>query len=245
MTIAESTLMTGNAGARDHEPREGGVRDRGLRLRSVRHAPVVRACPRPVESLPASSVDAVGVVARSPFEGEATASWVRSLGYDAAGIEVGHLAEQVALPRVLLVHGVQTSALLPREVTDRACVIVLTDAAEPARVVGRARVIVNGRAASGEVKAAIAQALGSAADGRVAMSPREQEVLATYVLGATVAETAAEHFIAECTVRTHYRRVSRRYEQSGRAVANKAQLLLAMVADGWLRLDGSLGPAQE
>ena len=112
-------------------------------------------------------------------------------------------------------------------------------------MVGRARVIVNGRAASGEVKAAIAQALGSAADGRVAMSPREQEVLATYVLGATVAETAAEHFIAECTVRTHYRRVSRRYEQSGRAVANKAQLLLAMVADGWLRLDGSLGPAQE
>lgn len=210
----------------------------------------VGICSRPtdmqaVDALPESHADVVGVVSRSPFEGEATAAWVRSLGYDAAPFEVGGFADLAAVPRVLLIHGVSACDLVPAGAVGRASVIVLTDASEPARVVGRARVIANGRAAAALVKEAIAQVLGSDPVGRVSMSPREQEVLATYVLGATVAETAAAHFIAECTVRTHYRRVSRRYEERGHAVANKAQLLLAMVADGWLRLDGTLGPAEQ
>ncbi|MFZ2510779.1 MAG: LuxR C-terminal-related transcriptional regulator [Gordonia sp. (in: high G+C Gram-positive bacteria)] len=72
--------------------------------------------------------------------------------------------------------------------------------------------------------------------GAVAVSRREREVLTTYALGATVEETAAEHFVATSTVRTHYRRVTARYNGAGRPVTNKAQLLLQLVADGWVRL---------
>lgn len=72
----------------------------------------------------------------------------------------------------------------------------------------------------------------------VPLSPRELEVLTTYVMGATVEDTAARHFLATSTVRTHYRRVTARYTSAGRPVTNKAQLLLQMVADGWIRLPG-------
>ncbi|GAC58812.1 putative LuxR family transcriptional regulator [Gordonia hirsuta DSM 44140 = NBRC 16056] len=72
--------------------------------------------------------------------------------------------------------------------------------------------------------------------GAVPVSRREREVLRTYALGATVEETAVEHYLATSTVRTHYRRVTARYTRAGRTVTNKAQLLLQMVADGWIRL---------
>ncbi|BDH55256.1 LuxR C-terminal-related transcriptional regulator [Tsukamurella sp. PLM1] len=75
---------------------------------------------------------------------------------------------------------------------------------------------------------------------RIRMSAREREVLTTYVLGATVTVTAAEHFIGEATVRTHYRRVVERYAAVGRPVGNRVQLLLLMVADGWIDLDDAL-----
>lgn len=68
----------------------------------------------------------------------------------------------------------------------------------------------------------------------VPMTARELEVLTAYVLGATMRDVSERHFIAESTVRTHYRRVVRRYQESGRQVANKAQLLLQLFADGWI-----------
>ena len=68
------------------------------------------------------------------------------------------------------------------------------------------------------------------------LTDRERDVMTTYVMGATVSETASKHFIAEATVRTHYQRVTRRYEEAGRAAANKSQLLVRMVADGWIEL---------
>ncbi|NMO03472.1 helix-turn-helix domain-containing protein [Gordonia sp. TBRC 11910] len=71
-------------------------------------------------------------------------------------------------------------------------------------------------------------------EGRVHLTSRELEVLGTYVFGKTIGATARAHTISESTVREHYRRVKQRYEDAGRPVGNKAQLLLALVDDGWL-----------
>ncbi|NMO03471.1 LuxR family transcriptional regulator [Gordonia sp. TBRC 11910] len=78
--------------------------------------------------------------------------------------------------------------------------------------------------------------VGAATDlsDRVHISFREREVLSSYVLGATVEVTAAAHHIAVSTVKTHYRRVAERYGEAGRPVTNKTQLLVEMVADGWV-----------
>ena len=70
--------------------------------------------------------------------------------------------------------------------------------------------------------------------GPVHISPRELEVVTTYVCGATAAETAARHFLAEATVKTHDARVAARYEAAGWPVANSTKLLLEMMADGWI-----------
>ncbi|MCK0438976.1 DNA-binding response regulator [Gordonia alkaliphila] len=79
--------------------------------------------------------------------------------------------------------------------------------------------------------------------GLVRISRREQEVLTTYVLGATVEETVEEHFVAASTVRTHYRRATQRYSDAGRPVLNKTQLLLQMIADGWIDVHGGSKPS--
>lgn len=69
---------------------------------------------------------------------------------------------------------------------------------------------------------------------RVPLTPRELEVVSTYVLGATAAQTAARHFVAKTTVKTHVNRVAARYADAGRPTANSTQLLLEMMADGWI-----------
>ena len=70
---------------------------------------------------------------------------------------------------------------------------------------------------------------------RIHLTEREREILTAYVLGATLRETARRFFIAESTAREHYRRVRQRYLNAGRPVSNKAELLLALIADGWVR----------
>jgi DNA-binding CsgD family transcriptional regulator len=70
----------------------------------------------------------------------------------------------------------------------------------------------------------------------VSMTAREREIVGTYVLGSTAAKTAAEHYVAPSTVKTHYSRVSQRYTDAGRPVDNRTQLLLEMLIDGWIRL---------
>lgn len=69
---------------------------------------------------------------------------------------------------------------------------------------------------------------------RVRLSQREREVLETYTLGATVGETSAQHFISNHTVRSHYRRVTRRYRDADRPVSNKTALLKELIEDGWV-----------
>lgn len=218
------------------------VRDHRARVQSVGSGPLVRSHLRPVRTLPVATSESVGVVSRSAFQGEATTAWIRSLGYEAERIDADGLASRTVLPRVLFVHGADAVAGVDAAVLVQMRVVVLVETADSATALRAARVIPNDSHAGGEIQKVIGRLLGTPSVGRpVPLSPREQEVLATYVLGDTVKETAAIHFIAECTVRTHYRRVTRRYEDAGRPVANKSQLLLAMVADGWLRLDGSLG----
>lgn len=56
----------------------------------------------------------------------------------------------------------------------------------------------------------------------------------TCVLGSTVYETAKHHFISESTVRSHFRRVVSRYTNEGRPQRQQVQLLMELIADGWL-----------
>lgn len=72
---------------------------------------------------------------------------------------------------------------------------------------------------------------------RVRLSEREREVVGAYVLGATVEQTAQRFFISGNTVRAHYRRVIERYQHAGMSVANKSQLLVRLLADGWIGPD--------
>ncbi|WP_345314373.1 helix-turn-helix transcriptional regulator [Gordonia alkaliphila] len=116
---------------------------------------------------------------------------------------------------MVLVHHTQQEAMVPRGVT----VIPATDDATK------------------HLREFLSTALGAPQPkGAVKMSRREQEVLTTYVMGSTVEEAAAQHYLATSTVRTHYRRATNRYTAAGRPVANKAHLLLQMVADGWIQL---------
>lgn len=90
--------------------------------------------------------------------------------------------------------------------------------------------------AAGSFENTLAEILGKriSVSERVHLSRREHEVVAAYTLGATVRETAIRHFISESTVRSHFRRVMRRYADAGRPVNNKTQLLLELIADGWV-----------
>lgn len=189
--------------------------------------------------------DSVGVVAQNSFDGDATAAWIRSFGHRAERIDPGQLAARTTLPRVLVVCDRHLLTRVSPSTIAATQVVVLVDGSDPVIPMNGARAVAKDQHAGAAVRSMIAQVLDEPTATRIPMSPREQEVLATYVLGETVKETAAVHFIAECTVRTHYRRVTRRYEDAGRPVGNKAQLLLAMVSDGWLRLDGSLGTVSD
>lgn len=93
--------------------------------------------------------------------------------------------------------------------------------------------------AAGTLRQVLDDAAGTATcdPDRVRLSDRECEVVLMYVLGATVRETATRHFIAESTVRTHLRRVTDRYVAAGRPVANKSQLLIELMTDGWVDRD--------
>ncbi|OBA33208.1 helix-turn-helix transcriptional regulator [Gordonia sp. 852002-51296_SCH5728562-b] len=89
--------------------------------------------------------------------------------------------------------------------------------------------------AAGTLEQTLSSVVGGVrTEGRVHLSGRELEVVVTYTLGATVRDTATKYFISESTVRSHLRRVMRRYSEADRTVSNKAQLLLERMADGWV-----------
>lgn len=75
----------------------------------------------------------------------------------------------------------------------------------------------------------------SPASAPVNLTAREIEILTTYTLGATLRETSRRHYVAESTVRAHYRRVRQRYGEAGLPICNKSQMLLRLLADGWVQ----------
>ena len=180
----------------------------------------------------------VGVWSSSPWQREMLTAWVVGAGF--LTVDVDPFDATAEMPTVIVAGG-QDPALrktLPWSIASRVVVIGgdedggksgFRHLADSAGVAERLRVL-------------LAAEVGMP-QGRVRISRREQEVLTTYVLGATVEETAEEHFVAASTVRTHYRRATQRYSDAGRPVLNKTQLLLQMIADGWIDVNGGSKPS--
>ncbi|MGB6247284.1 response regulator transcription factor [Gordonia sp. (in: high G+C Gram-positive bacteria)] len=189
----------------------------------------------------------VGVWSGNSWERELLTVWMSRFGYPVVAVETDGLASTP--PPVVVIGARDRHALYRcgRPVTAR--IVVVGGRIEKSDLRAGVHHVADGADVEERLALLLTRILGPTS-GRTALTAREREILTTYVLGATVEETAARHFVAASTVRTHYRRVSSRYEDAGWPVANKAQLLLRMVADGWIRLDGVLpesdaGPAPE
>lgn len=198
----------------------------------------------------------VGIVAEHDLMDSALVALVSSFGYRAVLINGDRSVEEPA-PEALSVVVVRSRRRLLQAFIDGRCAgvpVLIADVAgtNPVRSADPRVTVIGADDRAGRRLDETLSALlgppgrpvpGGAAThpGAVAVSRREREVLTTYALGATVDETAAAHFVATSTVRTHYRRVTARYTGAGRPVTNKAQLLLQLVADGWIRLPAELG----
>ncbi len=167
------------------------------------------------------------------------AAWVVGAGFPA--IDVDPFDATAELPAVILACGDDPAlgAALPWPIASR---VVVIGGDESHVVLSGFRHLADAAGVAERVRALLAAEMGTR-EGRVRISRREREVLSTYVLGATVEETADEHFVAASTVRTHYRRATQRYCDAGRPVLNKTQLLLQMIADGWIDVNGGSKPS--
>lgn len=175
----------------------------------------------------------VGVSCACTWEREALAAWLSRFGYPV--VDVGGETTLVEPPAVVVVNARDRSSLARLHWMPAARIVVIGGPGDADAARSGFRHLPDGPDLADRLRILLQSLLGPAA-GRVSLSPREREVLTSYVLGATVEETAAEHYVATSTVRTHYRRVTSRYTEAGRPVANKAQLLLRMIADGWIQL---------
>lgn len=190
----------------------------------------------------------VGIVAEHDLIDSALAEFVRSLGYRAVVVDLD--LPQPAVTEPLRAVVVRTGRRLTQAALDPRCAgaaVAVLESADSLRVGRGAGIVIPASdRAVGRLAGFLEDVLGAPhRPGAVSLSRREREVLTTYVLGATVEKTAEEHFVATSTVRTHYRRVTARYTRAGRSVTNKAQLLLQMVADGWIRLPDSVPASDE
>ncbi|MDS1113345.1 LuxR C-terminal-related transcriptional regulator [Gordonia westfalica] len=179
------------------------------------------------------------VVAEGDLFDAALVALVEGAGYGATLVEPAQIPA-LRNPAVLLVRSAGMLALVRRAPLLRTVRVVFLGDGVP----GRDHIRIAPRAAGAEsaLRQALAAIIGPpeqstppAPANRVRVTEREREILQTYTLGATLRETSQKHQIAESTVREHYRRVVRRYEEAGRPIGNKAQLLLEFMADGWVR----------
>ncbi|MGW0039415.1 LuxR C-terminal-related transcriptional regulator [Gordonia sp. NPDC003376] len=186
----------------------------------------------PVHSITATS--SVAVIAEHNLSDIAYQAFVEGLGYRAMIVDVdGDYRLSPPAAGTVIVRS-----------AERLSRISATGAFAGARMIGigvpigrlRGIRLPDSAAAAGALRQALGAVAGPGpqASGRVHLSDRECEVVATYVLGATVRETASRHYIAESTVRTHLRRVMDRYVCAGRPVNNKSQLLIELITDGWV-----------
>ncbi|MFE0750128.1 helix-turn-helix transcriptional regulator [Gordonia sp. NPDC058843] len=196
--------------------------------RTTRH--VAAATSRPARS--------AAVVAEGDIFDAALVALVESAGYDSVVVEPAQL---VALrdPAAIVVRSAAMLGFVRRVPTLRSVKVIFVGNG----VAGFEHIRVAPRAPGAEE--ALQRALASAAGpptpqsapalaNRVRLTDRELEILETYTLGATLRQTSRIHSIAESTVREHYRRVARRYEEAGRPIGNKARLLVEFIADGWV-----------
>ena len=174
------------------------------------------------------------VVAEHDIFDAALAALVESAGYDATVVEPAQLAA-LRNPSAILVRSAAMLGFVRRVASLRTVKVIFVGNG----VAGFDHIRVSPRApaAEDELQRALETAPPSAPTlaNRVRITQRELEILQTYTLGATLRQTSRVHEIAESTVREHYRRVARRYEEAGRPIGNKAQLLVELIADGWVR----------
>ena len=204
-------------------------RRRNMGAPATRHAPAAVAT-RETEPL-------VGVLGTDAMDVAAMTAWFEARGYATRPVTVDELRRPDAvLPALIVTRCV--NAVDPRLAIALFHIRFALISDLPLRGLPRTVTLVAASSAPRRLEQLATEVVGAPARPEpVPMTDRERAVITTYVLGATVADTAAEHFIAEATVRTHYRRVARRYNDAGRSAANKSQLLLCMVADGWISLD--------
>ncbi|MBA5846730.1 helix-turn-helix transcriptional regulator [Gordonia amicalis] len=179
------------------------------------------------------------VIAEGDLFDAALVALVEGAGYGATLVEPAQI-HALRNPAVLLVRSTGMLALVQRAPMLRNVrVVFLGDG-----VAGRDHIRIAPRSPGAEstLRQALTAIMGPpepstppAPENRVRVTEREREILQTYTLGSTLRETSQTHQIAESTVREHYRRVVRRYEEAGRPIGNKAQLLLEFMADGWVR----------
>ncbi|MCT1352847.1 helix-turn-helix transcriptional regulator [Gordonia hongkongensis] len=179
------------------------------------------------------------VVAEHDIFDAALAALVESAGYDATVVEPAQLAA-LRNPSAILVRSAAMLGFVRRVASLRTVNVIFVGNG----VAGFDHIRVSPRApaAEDELQRALETAVGPPTPpsaptlaNRVRITQRELEILQTYTLGATLRQTSRVHEIAESTVREHYRRVARRYEEAGRPIGNKAQLLVELIADGWVR----------
>ncbi|MFZ2239416.1 MAG: LuxR C-terminal-related transcriptional regulator [Gordonia amarae] len=187
----------------------------------------------PVHPLPTGGK--VVVVAEHDLGDAALVALIRGFGHDCAWVDLD------ADPAdAVLLHG--TTAVVARSAHGLACAravapdALLVGIGVPDGVLLDAVVLPDVAESALRLRAILGENQQNSAvnPDRIHLSDRERDVVSTYVLGSTVYETARRYFISESTVRTHFRRVVTRYTAAGREVNNKSQLLIELIADGWL-----------
>lgn len=187
-------------------------------------------------NIPVHAIPPVAVIAEHDLADLALVALVERLGYRAGTIDVEtnrpmHLASKVVIARSAerLARSQQIGILRGARVIGLGIRVDHVDGIE----------LPDSARAGDALRESLRRVLGprAAQPGRVHLSPREQEVVVSYSLGATVQETSSRHFISDSTVRSHFRRVMQRYADAGRPVNNKTQLLIELMADGWVDRD--------
>ncbi|MCX2966867.1 LuxR C-terminal-related transcriptional regulator [Gordonia aquimaris] len=190
-----------------------------------------------IDQYPDSAISTVGeaphiaVIAEHDLFDAALVALVEKLGGRPGLIDLDapRLPAAGPTPSVALVRAANRAERVRRDVQLRSARILVIDVR--AGSTGAVRTVDQLRAF---MPSAVASSTAPRALSRVHVTARELEVLTTYLTGATITETARHHFLAESTVRTHYRRVSDRYTDAGRSIGNRVRLLLALVADGYI-----------
>ena len=182
---------------------------------------------------PFESGPAVAVIAEHDLGDTAFAALIEHLGFRACVVDIAGPEMDRPNCKAVLVRSLRRLAAVTedRAFADSSIIAIglRTECAEVTE-------LPNSPFAAGALQQELASILHPAAGvcSRVHLSRREREVVVTYVLGSTVRSTAAAHFISESTVRSHFRRVMRRYADAGRPTSNKTQLLIELIADGWV-----------